>query len=497
MNYNSVCLEDLFMKKSLLRFFGFVTALCLIFGSVSCSGDDDSNTESTGSGSGTQTSPSSGDKPLSDPGNKGGGTGAPGDSGSGGSSGTGGSSSSGSSSSSSSATTTAGSATSLKDTNGNTVYSGSASVSFSSSSATGSTTTLSAAYLIDGTTVEITSGEYASASGSSDQVVFLVVNGGSLKITGTSESKVSITKSGSAASGGQVGDDYNFYGINSGIVVSGSASSATIEYAAISTTSNGSNAIVSTNGATVTIKNSTISTTGSAGSRGLHATYGGIINADTVSITTQGGSCASLATDRGGGTITAANMTLETNSNGSPLIYSTGTISVSDSTGTANKAQMVVVEGGSSATVEGCDFTCTGDGNRSGTSESNSSTHTVDAAGIMIYQSMSGDSSAGTDYFTAKNSTLKVTTSGVPMFFCTNITADITLEGNTFTPASSDDYFVLAEATSAWGTSGSNGAAVNITATNQDLTSYTAYKGSTSSITVSGSSFGTIKSANN
>lgn len=473
------------MKRFSFKFLGILTSLFLIFGIASCSDGDD--------GGGTTTNNSgNGDTPSSDPGKPGENPGIPGNS-EGTPGGTGGSSTGGSSSGSSTpATTTAGTATTLTDTSGNTIYSGSASVSFSSSSSTGSTATLSAAYLIDGVSVEITSGEYASASSSSDQVVFLVVNGGSLKITGTSDNYVKITKSGSAASGGQVGDDYNFYGINSGIVVSGSSSSATIEYAAISTTSNGSNAIVSTNSATVTIKNSTITTIGSAGSRGLHATYGGIINADTVSITTQGGSCASLATDRGGGTITATNMTLQTNSNGSPLIYSTGTINVSNSTGTANKAQMVVVEGGSTASVENCEFSCTGDGNRSGTSESNSSTHTVDAAGIMIYQSMSGDSSAGTDYFTAKNSKLKVKTTGVPMFFCTNITASITLENNTFTQSSTSDYFLLAEATSAWETSGSNGATVTISATDQDLSSYTAYQGSTSSITVNGSSFSSI-----
>lgn len=396
-----------------------------------------------------------------------------------------------SSTTSTTSTTTTGTATSLTDTSGNTISSGSASVSFSSSSATGSTKTISAAYLIDGVTVEISSGTYASASDSSDQVVFLVINGGNLKITGTSASPVTITKSGTAASGGQVGDDYNFYGINSGIVVSGSSSSATIEYANISSTSNGSNAIVSTNSASVTVKNSTITTSGSAGSRGLHCTYGGTITADTVTITTQGDSCASLATDRGGGTITATNMTLETNSAGSPLIYSTGTISVSSSTGTANAAQMVVIEGASSATLTGCNFSCTGAGNRTGTSESNTSSHTVDAGGIMIYQSQSGDSSDGTDYFTARNSTLKVTTSGVPMIYVTNITAVIALTNNTFTPASSSDYFIITEETDQWGTVGSNGGKVTITASSQDLTSYTAFKGASSSnsLTVSGSSF--------
>ncbi len=367
------------------------------------------------------------------------------------------------------------------DTSGNEITSGYASISFKYGHQSTSKT-ISAAYLIDGVTVNITSGEYISASSSSNQVIFLVTNGGTLNITGSSSSRVVLTKSGSGASDGQVGDDYSFYGINSGIVVAGSSSSATICYADITTSSNGSNAVVSTNGGSLTIKNSTIKTTASASSRGLHATYDGSITADNVSITTQGVSCASIATDRGGGTITASNMTLETNSNGSPLIYSTDSITVSDSTGSANNAQMVVVEGGSSATLTNCNFSCTGKGNRSGTSDSNSSTHTIDAGGIFIYQSFSGDSSEGIDYFAATNCTFKVTTSGTPMFYLTNITAEISLTNNTLTQASSSDYLLVAEATSEWGSSGSNGASVTVKLSNQDWTKTNTYVGSTSSV---------------
>lgn len=369
----------------------------------------------------------------------------------------------------------------IYDTSGNEIVSGSSTVSFQYGHQT-TTKTISAAYLIDGVTVNITSGNYASASSSSDEVVFLVINGGKLNITGTSSSYVDIYKSGSAASNGQVGDDYNFYGINSGIVVSGSSSSATIEFANIETAANGSNAVVATNSGTINISNSTIKTTASAGSRGLHATYSGSITADSVDISTQGASCASLATDRGGGTINASNMTLETNSNGSPLVYSTGTINVSNSTGTANKAQMVVVEGGSSASLTSCSFSCTGDGNRSGTSDINSSTHTIDAGGIFIYQSFSGDSSEGTDYFTASDCSLKVTNSDVPMFYLTNITAVVTLSNNTFTQASSTDYLMIAESTNQWGKTGSNGASVTVKLNNQDWDTSKTFVGSSSSI---------------
>lgn len=378
------------------------------------------------------------------------------------------------------------------DTSGNEITSGTYSVTFTSSQAHAGTATktLSAAYLINGVTVNITSGTYESASDSSDQVVFLVVNGGTLNITGSSSNYVTINKSGSGASSGQVGDDYNFYGINSTIVVAGSSSTATIQYANINSQANGSNSVVATNSGSIMISNSKI-VSGSdsnkyAGARGLHTTYGGSITADTVTITTYGASCASLANDRGGGTIIATNMTLETNSNGSPLVYSTDSITVGNSTGTANAAQMVVVEGGSSAILDNCTFSCTGSGNRTGTSDSNSSSHTVDAGGIFIYQSQSGDSADGTDYFTATNCTLTITTSGVPMFYITNITAEITLSDNDYNY--NCDYFMIAEATNQWGTTGSNGATVTLYVPSSELSTYNGYSyytGSTSSITKS------------
>ncbi len=404
------------------------------------------------------------------------------------------SSSSGTSSSSSSTTAsiTTGTATSLTDTNGDAISSGSATVTFTYNSQNTSVD-IEAAYLINGVDVEITSGEYASASSSSDQVVFLVVNGGSLTITGTSSDYVEITKSGSAASGGQVGDEYNFYGINSAIVVSGSGSTAEIKYANITTSANGANAVVATNSGSIGITNSSITSTGNAGARGLHATYDGEITAESVTISTTGNSCASLATDRGGGTITATSMTLNTSGTGSPLVYSTDVIKVYSSTGAASGSQMVVVEGGSTGYLENCEFTCTGNGNRTGTSDSDSSSHTVDAAGIFIYQSQSGDSSEGTDYFTAKNCTLTVTGSSVPLFYITNITAQITISGtgNTF---SYSGNFLTAEATSEWGSSGSNGAAVTLTSA-QSLTGSSVYVGSTSSLSVNGTSYTTGSSS--
>ena len=372
--------------------------------------------------------------------------------------------------------------TKLYDTSGNEITSGNANVSFVYGRQT-TTKTIQAKYLIDGVNVTIEEGDFESSSSSENEVVFLVINGGSLTIEGTSTNYVNIVKTGSEASSGQVDDDYNFYGINSGIVVSGSTSKANIKYANIVTSSNGSNAVVATNDSEITIANSVIATSGSSGSRGLHTTYGGNINASGTSIVTKGVSCATLANDRGGGTITATNMTLETNSNGSPLVYSTDSISVSSSTGVSNNAQMVVVEGESSVTLEDCSFSCTGKGNRTGTSEINTSSHTIDEGGIFIYQSFSGDSSVGVDYFKATNCTFNVTSEDVPMFYLTNITADISLIGNTFTQASSSDYLLVAESTDQWGNSSSNGATVSLSLSNQDWDENRTFCGAISSIT--------------
>ncbi len=320
----------------------------------------------------------------------------------------------------------------------------------------GQTITYSAAYLVDGIDATIGSGTYESAT--DDQAVFVVANGGSLTIQGD----VNINKTGSADFAGR-GDNYSFYGLNSAIVVVGEGSSVTINGAKITTSVSGANAVVATGGATANVQKTTIDTSND-GSRGLHATYGGTIIADEVAITTRGASSATLATDRGEGVVTASNMTLSTEGAGSPLIYSTGNITVTGSTGTANGAQIAVIEGKNSVTLDDCEFSTNGIGNR----------NNVDNAAIMIYQSMSGDAAEGVGSFTATNSTLTILPSSsvyttAPFFFATNTTAEISLTG---VKASfyQDGYFILASGTSEWGTEGANGAIVNISMTESDVT---------------------------
>ncbi len=312
----------------------------------------------------------------------------------------------------------------------------------------GKEVTYKAAYIVDGIEATIVSGEYESIA--DDEAVFLVINGGKLTVRGDD---ITIKKAGTQ-DGGR-GDDYSFYGINSAVVVVGNDSLAILDGVKIITEAGGANAVVATKSGHVEMSNSEIKTTAD-GSRGLHATYDGTIEASTVVINTEGQSSASLATDRGEGTIKAENMELSTAGAGSPLIYSTGDITVGASTGVASGAQIAVVEGSNSITLTDCDFSTNGNGNR----------NNIDNAGVMIYQSMSGDAAEGKGKFTANASTLSILQSSdiyntTPMFFVTNTAANIVLNDTTlnYSPTA---YFVSAKGTTEWGRAGSNGGKVTV-----------------------------------
>lgn len=290
-----------------------------------------------------------------------------------------------------------------------------------------------------------------------DQSAIKVSDGGNATIDGAT-----INKSGGDSSNTE---NSEFYGVNAGILTT-KGSTTTIRNANITTNAKGANAVFATGeNAKVYVSNTTIKTTGSSSSRGLDATYGGYIEADNVTITTQGGSCATLATDRGEGTVIAKNSKLETNGSGSPVIYSTGNISISNTTGTANGAQMVVIEGKNSATVTDSTLVCSAKGNRGDSGE-------TDKCGVMIYQSMSGDASEGTGTFTATNSKLTVDSNSsyyktAPMFFITNTDAVINLTNTKLSYGS--NILISAKGTSEWGNSGSNGGNLTLNAKNQTL----------------------------
>ncbi len=202
-----------------------------------------------------------------------------------------------------------------------------------------------------------------------------------------------------------------------------------------------------------TIKNVKI-TTHSDKSRGLDATYKGKINAENIIINTDGQSCAALATDRGEGEVHVKNSEIntgvsKTSGRGSPLIYSTGNITIDNTKGTSYVSQIACIEGKNSIGVTNSDLTGYSEGNRK------DGDNYVDLGGIFIYQSMSGDADVGTSLFTAKDSKLTIPQESsvykeAPMFHVTNTACVIDLKNTEFSFGSGT--FLEVSSQNQWGT---------------------------------------------
>ena len=271
---------------------------------------------------------------------------------------------------------------------------------------------------------------------------------------------ITVNKSGDSDGG----NNTSFYGINSAILAKSGAiviiknstintnatgANGVFSYGGSSTTNNSSN-----DGTTVTISDSTITTT-KDNSGGIMTTGGGIMNAYNLIINTSGISSAAIRTDRGGGKVNVDGGTYTTTGQGSPIIYSTADIIVSNAKLIAKASEGVVIEGKNSVTLNNVTLTDTNNKlNGKSTTYKN----------IFLYQSMSGDASNGTSSFTSKNS--KITTNKGDTFYVTNTTAVINLENNTITNNDKSGAFLRIKKDS-WGNSGSNGGNVTLKATNQ------------------------------
>ena len=89
---------------------------------------------------------------------------------------------------------------------------------------------------------------------------------------------------------------------------------------------------------------------------------------------------------------------------------------------------------------------------------------------VMIYQSMSGDADVGTSEFSMTSGTL--TAKNGDMFYVTNTDCIMTLSGVDIANEDSEGYLLRVcgnSASKGWGTAGSNGAQVELTAKDQTL----------------------------
>lgn len=238
-----------------------------------------------------------------------------------------------------------------------------------------------------GATYTLSSGSTATISGvysqtNSDYNVVQVTKG-----TLTMNS-CTLTKTGDTATDG---DASSFYGVNSSVYANGSSAAIYMVGGTITSTAKGSNAIFAMNGGTITASDVTIVNNSNV-SRGLHATYEGIINATNVNITTKGETSSTIATDRGGGTVTVTGGTAHAYGNNSAVLYSTGTITATGLTGISEVGEITVVEGTNSSNITNCTMT-------SGSTK----------RAIMMLQSGSGDATGNAAAVNVTSSTLNVT----------------------------------------------------------------------------------------
>ena len=259
-------------------------------------------------------------------------------------------------------------------------------------------------------------------------------------------SNIKVTKTGDSASG----DEADFYGDNAAIFATDGAT-LTLTDIVVDTNGTHANAVFSYgSGTTVNISNSVITTSGNC-SGGLMTTGGGTMYATNLDIHTTGNSSAAIRSDRGGGTVTVDGGTYVTDGTGSPAIYSTADITVSNATLKSTASEGVVVEGKNSVTLNNVNLTA--DHNK------NNSDKTNNLNAVMIYQSMSGDASVGLATFTMTGGSL--TNKNGDIFFVNNTATTITLENVEIINQDSNGVFLRAAA-AGWGTEGSNGGKVNL-----------------------------------
>lgn len=270
---------------------------------------------------------------------------------------------------------------------------------------------------------------------------------------------ITIDKSAGATSSTENGD---FYGVNAALLATNGAT-VTIKNATVTSSAQNGNGVFSYgSGTTVNISDSTITTTAD-NSGGIQTTGGGSTNASNLTVDTSGNSSAAIRSDRGGGTVNVDGGSYTSNGYNSPAVYSTAAITVKNATLTANNSEALVIEGQNSIDLEDC----TVSGNMSDTKGTSSDENVHN---VMIYQSMSGDADVGTSSFSMTGGSL--TSNNGDMFYITNTDCTLSLSGVDIVNKDSDAYLMNITGNSAshgWGTAGANGAQVTFTADDQTL----------------------------
>ena len=255
----------------------------------------------------------------------------------------------------------------------------------------------------------------------------------------------------------QGGDNSSFYGV--GAAVLATEGTAYVKDGSVTTDAAGGAGLFAYGDGTVYASGTIVKTTQDT-SGGVHVAGGGTLYGWDLDVETNGESSAAIRSDRGGGTMVIDGGNYVSNGVGSPAIYSTADIAVSNATLTANGSEAICIEGLNSIHLYDCDLT----GNMSDLDQ-NDNTWTV-----ILYQSMSGDSEVGNSTFQMDGGSLTSENGGV--FYTTNTESTITLNNVDINYNDDNEFFLQCTGNTnqrGWGQAGANGADCHFTGISQDM----------------------------
>ena len=255
----------------------------------------------------------------------------------------------------------------------------------------------------------------------------------------------------------QGGDNSSFYGV--GAAVLATEGTAYVKDGSVTTDAAGGAGLFAYDDGTVYASGTTVETTQDT-SGGVHVAGGGTLYGWDLDVETNGESSAAIRSDRGGGTMVLDGGNYVSNGVGSPAIYSTADIAVSNASLTANGSEAVCIEGLNSIHLYDCDLT----GNMSDLDQ-NDNTWTV-----ILYESMSGDSEVGNSTFQMDGGSLTSENGGV--FYTTNTESTITLNNVDINYNDDNEFFLQCTGNTnqrGWGQAGANGADCHFTGISQDM----------------------------
>lgn len=266
-------------------------------------------------------------------------------------------------------------------------------------------------------------------------------------------------------------------GVDSYDAVNAYTSDNEVDGETIASTGTDENAVNVSEGASVTLKDVTITRDSSESTGGDNSSFygvgaavlatdgnayvkGGTFYGWNLDVETNGESSAAIRSDRGGGKMVVDSGTYTSNGTGSPAIYSTADIAVNEATLAANGSEAICIEGLNSIHLYDSDLT----GNMSDDSRNDCTWN------VILYQSMSGDSEVGNSIFEMDGGSLTAKNGG--MFYTTNTESTITLDDVDITNAEDSEFFLKCTGNAnqrGWGTTGANGADCLFTAIDQTM----------------------------